>query len=511
VSDDGRSESASVLRSMGLDALVEILENSAYGVCITGDDHTWVYVNRAGEEIIGHPFDEVRGQDYLLHFPEHERAVLLALKGKQHEGDVNFYTNTVLHPDGERSMTWSGTVINVDGAELAPAIFHETTASQEARRRAAQLAGAATSPHLTGRGLVLTELLDETVLRSRATAAVVLLEDDAGRLDVAATSGADPVAAERIAGTARLSDLPGVDALARGRSLFLADAADRMRQRPATEEWPALLSPDRWNGGALFGVLCDGILTGCLLVLLPVSLTAPSQSELEMWASLAEQAGLALGADRLRQHLTESSALSERNRIARDLHDSVSQALFSLQARAQVVRRALDASDLDLAREAAEHLELLSRQATTELRVLVTELRTAGEDRLDLGTALRRVADDVTLLDGLPVGITLRPATMEPLETPVVDHVVRIVGEALHNAVKHAGAAEASLEVEHDGGTLTVRVTDDGAGFNPAAARTGYGQHTMRERARLCGGTLTVESAPGAGTTVALTVPLDGT
>ena len=68
------SESAAVLRSLGLDALVEMIETSGYGVCVTGDDHRWVYLNPTGCRLVGRPFDELRGEDYLLSLPEHERA-----------------------------------------------------------------------------------------------------------------------------------------------------------------------------------------------------------------------------------------------------------------------------------------------------------------------------------------------------------------------------------------------------------------------------------------------------
>jgi PAS domain S-box-containing protein len=490
--------SRDVLRSLGLEALLDILETTSYGVCVTGPQHTWVYLNPAGAELFGGSFEELRGRDYLQHFPDHERDVLLRLEGEQREGDTEFYTNTVVRPDGsERRMTWSGTVVEVDGVELAPAIFHETTPPASTRRDAST----------KDRSLALAALVEDAVADSRATAGVLLLEDATGELRVAAAAGGRPELSEVVAGSgALLSDLPGTGDLTRGRSVYLSDAADRFGSNPRTERWAPLVS-DGWSGAVLFGVRCDGRTAGCLVTTLPDTLTSPSESEVAHWSSIADQIGVVIGAELIREQVSQHSALVERSRIARDLHDSVSQALFSVHARAQVIRRALASDDRGLALEAAEDLELLARQATAELRALVGELRQSEDAGSDVGEALRALAAEVTRLEGLPVEVSFSPATLPLLPAPLGVHVPRIVREALHNTVKHAEASNASVCVTADRDRISVRVHDDGRGFEPGS-NDGFGQHTMRERAELCGGTLTVRSRPGAGTTVALDVPL---
>lgn len=512
----GRIESfgAEVLRNLGLEALIEFLETTAYGVCVTGDDHTWVYVNPAGERIIGAPLAELQGKDYLQHFPAHERGVLLALESTQREGDTAFYTNTVLRPDGnDREMTWSGTVMHVDGHELAPAIFHETTRIRRAQRSAADLGAAAVHAEVgPARADVLANLVHEAVSASRACAAVLFCEDRDGWLDVAASAGSDQGLAQVVvASAARLTDLVDSGEVAQGRSVYVSDAADQLAAAPPTDQWPPLMAGEPWNGAALVGVRRDGQLAGVLLAILPLGVTAPTEAELVLWSSLADQASVALGAERVRERVFERSVVSERNRIARDLHDSVSQALFSLHARAQVIRRALAADDPGLAREAAEDLELLSRQATTELRALLGELRPAGDGSDALVPRLQELAAAVTNRQGLPVRLTVSPAVLPPLPAPVVEHVPRIVGEALHNTVKHAQASQVRLTVTVEGGALTLVAEDDGRGFDATAGSwCGLGQQTMRERAALLGGELDVDSAVDAGTTVRLTVPLAG-
>jgi PAS domain S-box-containing protein len=491
-----------VLRSLGLEALVEFVETTAYGVCVTGDDHTWVYVNPAGERVLGRPLEELRGQDYLLHFPPHEREVLLALEGTQRDGDTDFYTNTVVREDRDDvPITWSGTVMHVDGHELAPAIFHET-----APVRPAGLGAAAPT-----RVDVLDGLVQEAVSATRACAAVLLCEGQDGLLGVAAAAGGLPGLAEVVARSAcRLADVvTDLEELVPGRSVYRSDVADQLTADPLMRDWADRLSCEPWSGGALFRVWCEGSATGLLMVMIPRSLTSPSERELLLWSSLADQASVTLGTQRVRAQVSRHSALTERHRIARDLHDSVSQALFSLHARAQVVRRALAADDPALAAAAAEDLELLSRQATAEMRALLGELRPDAGDRGDLVPRLQQLADAVTHRDGLAVELTVAPAPLPPLPSAVVEHLPRIAGEALHNAVKHAGASGVRMTVTVGDDQLTLVAEDDGCGFDPATTTgSGMGQRTMRERAALLGGELSVRSAPGQGTAVEVSVPL---
>ncbi|MPV36663.1 histidine kinase [Georgenia subflava] len=504
--------SADVLRALGMDALVEILENTGYGVCVTGENHTWTYLNPAGERIIGATFEELYGRDYLLSFAEHERAALLALEGKQREGDAGFYVNTVQRPDGtELQMTWSGTGVEVDGVELAPAIFHETTSVRRAQREASELgAGAARLAEGGSAGEVLTALVREAVEVTRACGASLLVQGPDGPLRVLASHGLPETFGTAVATSpARLADLPAGTLLTRGRGGFLSDDRERLLAHPPTRPWAESLDGVDWLGATKLPVHgADGEVAGCLVVLLPSRITSPDEAELLLWESLAEQAGSALRADQVRNEISRASTLMERERIARDLHDSVNHALFGLQARAQVVRRALERDDPHLAREAAHDLEDLARQATTEMRALLDELRpqvAAG----DLRQQLAVLADVVRHRDGLAVRMSLPGEVLPAFDDATTEHLCRIVGESLHNTVKHAGATAATVTGAVDHRHLTLTVSDDGRGFDTGVGgHVGHGRRTMRERARLCGGDLTVVSRPGQGTTVTVTVPL---
>jgi signal transduction histidine kinase len=217
----------------------------------------------------------------------------------------------------------------------------------------------------------------------------------------------------------------------------------------------------------------------------------------------------------LRRRAVRVAAEQERHRLGRDLHDSVSSALFALHTRTQVVDRALAAGDLALLAEAAKDMQALSGQAIAELRALVSAMRADapaadGDEVDDLPAALEQLAATTLRRDRLEVELRLvRPLPAVPPAT--AEHLVRIAAEAVHNCLKHAGASRVRVGLEVRGSELVLEVSDEGFGFDASAVRgDGHGQRTMRERAVLCGGWLHVDTAPGRGTRVVARVPLPG-
>lgn len=510
---DPQSRGAQVLRAAGLEPLIQILETTGYGVCITGDEHTWYYVNPAGARIIGRPFEHLEGTDYLLSFAEHERHALLALEHKQREGDRSFYTNTLLREDGtEALMTWSGTMVVIDGQEVAPAIFHEVTDLRRQQREAAQLgAGAVRLARGNSTHEVLQAVVEEAVTATRALAALILLPDAQHRLHVAAATGFPEVLPETIRrSAARIEQLPAGDLLLRGRGGFLHDDRARLAENEVTRPWVDAMKGMARQGAAKIPMRHEDQVVGALVVVIPERITAPSESEMLLWESLVEQGELAVSTDELRSEVSLASATLERERIARDLHDSVNHALFALQLRAQAVERALAHEQVDAARDAAGALVELARQATTEMRGLLSEMREQAEGRsATLPAALRTLADSVSRRDGLLVALALPKDETISLPAATVEHVVRIVGEALHNTVKHAEARRATVSLTSTFNDLVLTVEDDGRGFDTGVSGSvGQGQRTMRERAELVGGSLHVVSRPGGGTTVTVRLHL---
>jgi signal transduction histidine kinase len=211
--------------------------------------------------------------------------------------------------------------------------------------------------------------------------------------------------------------------------------------------------------------------------------------------------------ERRRQLLATTEA--ERARWARELHDETLQALGSLRLMLSTAGRSGSADAMQAA--IARSLTQLESDIAT-LRSLITELRPAALDQLGLEPALLALVDRLRS-NGLELDVDVELAfahgRADQRLTPELETAVyRIVQEALTNAVKHGGASRAVLEVRDDQEFVQLSVRDDGSGFDPAGATGGFGMLGMRERAALLDGSLEVDSAPGAGTTVRSRFPV---
>jgi len=222
---------------------------------------------------------------------------------------------------------------------------------------------------------------------------------------------------------------------------------------------------------------------------------------------LATHAAIAITNARLYEQSRELSILSERNRLALELHDAVSQKLFSLVLTAEAAAT-LVGRDSAAAGEQLGKLKALAQQALEELRALIFELRPPDLERDGLCGALRKHLD--VLAQRRSGAITL-DAEAEIAGDPERDgEILRIAQEALHNALRHADADRVAVRLYTDNGELLLEVEDDGVGFDPSAPELRskhLGLTSMEERARRLRGRLEIDSRPGKGTTVRLAVP----
>jgi signal transduction histidine kinase len=220
---------------------------------------------------------------------------------------------------------------------------------------------------------------------------------------------------------------------------------------------------------------------------------------------LAAHAAIAITNARLYERSRELTMISERNRMALELHDVVSQKLFSLSLTADSAITLID-RDRDAARSQLERVRELARESLEELRSLILGLRPADLERDGLRGAL---AKEIAMLRGIHrVEIELDADPISEAGSRDAE-VLRIVQEALHNAVRHAHASRVWVRLRDAGGTLVVEVTDDGVGFEPDGATVRarrLGLTSMEERARELGATLEIRSSPGAGASVRLEV-----
>jgi signal transduction histidine kinase len=230
-------------------------------------------------------------------------------------------------------------------------------------------------------------------------------------------------------------------------------------------------------------------------------------SDREVIELLAAHAAIAITNARLYERSRELSILSERNRLALELHDVVSQKLFSLNLAAEAAATLLDRGP-DQARPQLDRVRDLAREALAELRSLIMGLRPAELERDGLEDVLRKEATMLQRVHGVTVRLESDGAVRQ-VEGGRDAEILRIVEEALHNAVRHAAATTVTVRLRGDDDTLTVEVADDGIGFDPfdPELRSHHlGLTSMEERARELGGRLQLSSGAGGGTVVRLEV-----
>ena len=213
--------------------------------------------------------------------------------------------------------------------------------------------------------------------------------------------------------------------------------------------------------------------------------------------------------ENLMQTRGELATLEARNRLARDLHDSVKQQIFATSFQVAAARALIE----DDAKAAESHLaqaENLVHGAQKELNVLIGEMRPAALEGKGLAGALRDYVKGWSRSAEIPAEVHVRGEREVPLQTEQA--LFRVAQEALANVARHSGAEHAELDLLYTPDNLTLRVADDGRGFDPAGdPGDGFGLQSMRERVERLGGRVSVESAPGEGTTVTCVCPLEGT
>jgi signal transduction histidine kinase len=274
---------------------------------------------------------------------------------------------------------------------------------------------------------------------------------------------------------------------------LLALAAWALVTRHAREDDPLI----RW--------LAVALAFGALVQLHRISIAPPAQPELS-WANvlqIGEAAALLVGCvaeiRSYQRRLTESAVADERRRIARDLHDGVAQDVAFIASQSKRMNEQARDESLALISSAAE-------RALADSRCIVGALTRASSQPLSASIALQ--AQEFARRWSLEVDVATKEDVAVSPEKQ--EAVLRIVGEALSNAARHAEATHVQIEVAAGEGPLRVAVTDDGRGFDPESPHLGtlgFGLRSMRERAQLVGGDVELLSAPGHGTRVEIAIP----
>jgi PAS domain S-box-containing protein len=233
-----------------------------------------------------------------------------------------------------------------------------------------------------------------------------------------------------------------------------------------------------------------------------------SAEDIALLAVIADHIGVALETARLRQRAEQAAVMEERQRLARELHDSVTQALYSLTLFAEAGQDSIHTDDLPQAEHLLGRLGETAQQALKEMRLLIYELRPLTLQQEGLAGALRQRLESVERRARVETQLVIDT----PLELPadVEQSLYRIAQEALNNALKHSAATQVTIHIGMEDRILRLEVIDNGQGFDLEAFkdRTGIGLASMRERAESLGGRLLIDSVPGQGTCVGVLIPL---
>jgi nitrate/nitrite-specific signal transduction histidine kinase len=228
----------------------------------------------------------------------------------------------------------------------------------------------------------------------------------------------------------------------------------------------------------------------------------PSPEEASLLSSIGKQVGVAMENAHLYEQAELDATAAERNRLARELHDAVTQTLFSASLIADVIPR-IWRRDPEEGLRSLEELRQLTRGALAEMRTLLLEMRPESVDRSDIKSLLTQLAEAFIGRVRVPVSLAVRGDCELTREVKIVFY--RVAQEALNNIAKHAGARQVELVLECQPGQMNLTIQDDGLGFEPDSVEPGHmGISFMRERASSIGACLSVESQAGQGTTVEL-------
>lgn len=401
--------------------------------------------------------------------------------------------------------------------------FHDVTSSARAERRVAAVAATATRLAAQSSLPIVLGAMAAEIVEANGLAGVQILVTAQHAPEVMQVGGSAGFAhgarffelvQECRANGAELALL---EVVREGAPIVIDGRRDRVMADPAWAPLHDYLGSVDWD--TFVGLPLPGLThpVGTLNCFLPPGQRV-TDDLMEFLGTMAEQAAIAVHHARLLQAQREAAGREERQRLGRELHDSVGQHVFSLGMQSSALRllceRGAAGADAatggwERAGELAGRVEELTAAIRRDLRSLVSHYSPVEPRRL--AESLETLTSTVARDHG--VGMTLTVAEVADVPGDVADDVYFIASEAVHNALKHAAAEHIAVLVDRVDASgqlasVLVRVSDDGDGFDPAARPGGYGLTIMRDRAEGWGGRLEVTSEPGAGTMVAAVLPV---
>jgi signal transduction histidine kinase len=493
----------------GVDAAVlpALLEVSADGLGVLDDDGRLRSVNAAGAGLLGRPAAELLGRPlpFAADAPDPGgvpggRALASWTAGDGRRRTLEYRLQR--QPDGT-AVLWFRDVTDV--------------LRQQERLTAIARAAASVADERSLRA-TLDAVAREVVMTANIGAVQILtLDDPRDELRVLGMAGFGNAAdfPERLSACRRLgAHLRFMDALRTGRPIVDVHRKAAIMTDPRWAPLHEVMGEPEWDSFVAMPLTVRGRTVGVInAYYLPGE--DPGPSSLSFLEAMADHAAVAVDTAALLAQTRSRAESEERRRLARDLHDSVVQQLFSMRMQAGALSARLEHGDVDpvRVRAAAQELAELSQSALADLRGLVFELRPLELADRGLLEAVRDHAAGVEARTGLLIEVR-SPGDLELTgDLDVQEDLYRIVQEALHNVVKHAGATGVEVRFAAAEPGLVVEVTDDGGGEVaepglPGARRRTLGLASMRERAERWGGRFSAGPRAGGGWAVTVSLPL---
>ena len=484
---------------LGVDVLAELVHEAPEGIAVADSaSPDYLYVNRSGSEIVESLRDE--GASAGSVFPP------LSAEASP--------PNILGH--GNRQYEHSTTSLSAGGLGLRATRFRDVTRAYQRERHLAVFSRTSASIAFAGPlHTVLDRLAEEVRDATGILSCTFLLMDEGGRLRQAGVAAQDYPGvsdyAERLERCRALgAPLLSVQAFQDRRPIVMVGWRERTLADPRFQPIHGIAGAANWSTLATIPVVGRGEILGVLNgFYLPGD--EPDEEDLSFLTTIADLAAVAIENSRLVKALEAKAALEERHLLARELHDSVNQALFSLtlQTRALEIGMASERLTTAAILGGLADVRELTEGALAEMRALIFQLRPAALHEEGLVSAVRKHASAIEAREGLTLAVEGLDAEVM-LAPAVEEQLFRVVQEALHNIVKHAGARSAhiSLRVDEDrADALELVISDDGSGFDTGSQHPGHlGLCTMAERVAEIGGEFSLTSM-SSGTTIRAWIP----
>ncbi len=488
-------------------------EASPEAVILIDIDDRIVYANPAACRVTGYRLDELIGGDAYLPMPQHARDALREViqehAATREPGTILRGATTLVRPNGqEYEIDFTAVPLTLDAKPQVVVMFHDETETRRLARKVEALTQIASQVAFAGSLKATLDKLAESVVKATGTTAcgVCLVGENPEDVQVFGKYGLleSPEAQARWQeAVQRGAKLPNIESIRVKKPLIHVDARRKLLENPLYEPVYPLVRDAAWDTVVSVPMIYRDQAIGALNVFYRRGKN-PGEAEITFLTTIANQAAIAAENARLFEEAKEKAILEERQRLARELHDSVSQALYGIALGARTARELLD-RDPAQATEPLNYVLSLAEAGLAEMRALIFELRPEALETEGLVAALTKQIESARARHGLEVHAEWCSEPDLPYE--VKEAIYRIAQEALNNITKHARAQRAEVRMDCSSDEVTLEVSDDGVGFASDSFPGHLGLRSMRERAKNVGGTLEVESAPQQGTRIRVRIP----